>query len=71
MHFIFANIDLTLKQIFAGAFPKNYEPPPGGFYYEITDDSPVVQVFSLAVDYYFLLYLLCSYDKVGSLIREG
>ncbi|CAN8256400.1 unnamed protein product [Cochlearia groenlandica] len=31
------------SQIFAGAFPKNYEPPPGGFYYEITDDSPVVQ----------------------------
>uniref|UniRef100_A0A1J3IV57 Alpha-mannosidase n=1 Tax=Noccaea caerulescens TaxID=107243 RepID=A0A1J3IV57_NOCCA len=31
------------SQIFAGAFPKNYEPPPGGFYYEIIDDSPVVQ----------------------------
>jgi alpha-mannosidase len=31
------------SQIFAGAFPTNYEPPPGGFYYEITDDSPVVQ----------------------------
>lgn len=30
-------------QIFAGAFPKNYEPPPGGFYYEVNDDSPIVQ----------------------------
>ncbi|KAL8544288.1 hypothetical protein ACS0TY_004722 [Phlomoides rotata] len=34
------------SQIFAGAFPKNYEPPPGGFYYEVNevnDDSPIVQ----------------------------
>lgn len=57
------------SQIFAGAFPKNYEPPPGGFYYEITDDSPVVQVFSLslAADYYFssCIYSV-SYDKIGS-----
>ncbi|KAI4387891.1 hypothetical protein MLD38_000281 [Melastoma candidum] len=30
-------------QIFAGAFPENYEPPPGGFYYEVDSDSPVVQ----------------------------
>ncbi|KAJ0110577.1 hypothetical protein Patl1_02544 [Pistacia atlantica] len=30
-------------QIFAGAFPKNYEPPPGGFYFEVNDDSPIVQ----------------------------
>ncbi|KAL7161944.1 hypothetical protein ACSBR2_042425 [Camellia fascicularis] len=29
-------------QIFAGAFPKNYEPPEG-FYFEIDDDSPIVQ----------------------------
>ncbi|GMP34286.1 hypothetical protein CsSME_00007218 [Camellia sinensis var. sinensis] len=32
-------------QIFAGAFPENYEPPKG-FYFEVndvTDDSPVVQ----------------------------
>ncbi|KAI7986126.1 putative alpha-mannosidase [Camellia lanceoleosa] len=29
-------------QIFAGAFPKNYE-PPDGFYFEIDDDSPIVQ----------------------------
>ncbi|KAJ4729552.1 Alpha-mannosidase [Melia azedarach] len=29
--------------IFAGAFPKNYEPPPGGFYFEVNDDSPVIQ----------------------------
>lgn len=29
-------------QIFAGAFPENYEPPPG-FYFEVNADSPVVQ----------------------------
>ncbi|KAA8542054.1 hypothetical protein F0562_023206 [Nyssa sinensis] len=29
-------------QIFAGAFPENYE-PPSGFYFEVNDDSPVVQ----------------------------
>lgn len=31
-------------QIFTGIFPQNYEPPPGGFYFEINDDSPVIQV---------------------------
>lgn len=31
------------SQIFAGAFPKNYEPPSGGFYYEVGDTSPIVQ----------------------------
>ncbi|GLT27152.1 hypothetical protein SLA2020_021760 [Shorea laevis] len=30
------------SQIFAGAFPKNYE-PPSGFYFEVNDDSPIVQ----------------------------
>ncbi|CAH9082893.1 unnamed protein product [Cuscuta europaea] len=30
------------SQIFAGAFPENYE-PPSGFYFEVNDDSPVVQ----------------------------
>ncbi|KAH7577124.1 hypothetical protein JRO89_XS01G0209000 [Xanthoceras sorbifolium] len=30
-------------QIFAGAFPENYEPPPGGFYFEVNDVSPIVQ----------------------------
>ncbi|KAI3727103.1 hypothetical protein L1987_66912 [Smallanthus sonchifolius] len=30
-------------QIFAGAFPENYEPPPGNFYFEVNDDSPIVQ----------------------------
>uniref|UniRef100_A0A2N9ECH2 alpha-mannosidase n=1 Tax=Fagus sylvatica TaxID=28930 RepID=A0A2N9ECH2_FAGSY len=30
-------------QIFTGVFPQNYEPPPGGFYYEVNDDSPIVQ----------------------------
>lgn len=29
-------------QIFAGAFPENYEPPPG-FYFEVNDYSPLVQ----------------------------
>ncbi|XP_065865581.1 probable alpha-mannosidase At5g13980 [Euphorbia lathyris] len=30
-------------QIFAGAFPENYEPPPGGFYFEVNDPGPPVQ----------------------------
>ncbi|BFG32218.1 hypothetical protein CerSpe_184920 [Prunus speciosa] len=31
-------------QIFAGAFPKNYEPPTDNFYFEVIDsDSPIVQ----------------------------
>ncbi|KAI4336391.1 hypothetical protein L6164_014924 [Bauhinia variegata] len=29
-------------QIFSGAFPENYE-PPSNFYYEVNDDSPIVQ----------------------------
>ncbi|OMO99296.1 hypothetical protein COLO4_13372 [Corchorus olitorius] len=29
-------------QIFAGAFPENYE-PPSGFYFEVNADSPIVQ----------------------------
>ncbi|GAV59511.1 Glyco_hydro_38 domain-containing protein/Glyco_hydro_38C domain-containing protein/Alpha-mann_mid domain-containing protein [Cephalotus follicularis] len=29
-------------QIFAGAFPEHYE-PPSGFYFEVNDDSPIVQ----------------------------
>ncbi|TVU24578.1 hypothetical protein EJB05_27023 [Eragrostis curvula] len=37
--------------IFAGIFPKNYEPPPGGFYFEVDDDSPVVQDDPLLFDY--------------------
>ncbi|RVX06841.1 putative alpha-mannosidase [Vitis vinifera] len=36
------NFDAS-AQIFAGAFPENYEPPPGGFYFEVNDDSPIVQ----------------------------
>jgi len=32
-------------QIFSGAFPENYE-PPSNFYYEVNDDSPIVQVKS-------------------------
>ncbi|KAJ0457115.1 hypothetical protein HanIR_Chr15g0770151 [Helianthus annuus] len=31
------------SQIFAGAFSENYEPPPGGFNFEVNDDSPIVQ----------------------------
>ncbi|KAI3671466.1 hypothetical protein L1987_87204 [Smallanthus sonchifolius] len=31
------------SQIFAGAFPENYEPPPGGFYFEVNDASAIVQ----------------------------
>ncbi|KAB1213188.1 Lysosomal alpha-mannosidase [Morella rubra] len=30
-------------QIFTGLFPENYEPPPGGFYFEVNDASPIVQ----------------------------
>lgn len=30
-------------QIFSGAFPENYEPPTSNFYYEVNDDSAVVQ----------------------------
>ncbi|XP_042519193.1 alpha-mannosidase At3g26720-like [Macadamia integrifolia] len=29
-------------QIFSGAFPEHYE-PPRGFYFEVNDDSPIVQ----------------------------
>ncbi|KAF3623492.1 Alpha-mannosidase [Capsicum annuum] len=37
-------------QIFAGAFPQNYE-PPSGFYFEVNDDSPPVQDDVLLFDY--------------------
>ncbi|KAJ6837233.1 putative alpha-mannosidase isoform X1 [Iris pallida] len=37
--------------IFTGIFPKNYEPPPGNFYFEINDDSPVIQDDPLLFDY--------------------
>lgn len=36
-------LSLMLK-IFAGAFPENYEPPPGGFYFEVNDKYPIIQV---------------------------
>ncbi|KAI4350436.1 hypothetical protein L6164_004892 [Bauhinia variegata] len=29
-------------QIFTGAFPENYE-PPSGFYFEVNDNSPIIQ----------------------------
>ncbi|KAF3786699.1 Alpha-mannosidase [Nymphaea thermarum] len=39
------------SQIFAGAFPNgNYE-PPRGFYFEVNDDSPLVQDDVLLYDY--------------------
>ncbi|KAL3722920.1 hypothetical protein ACJRO7_035159 [Eucalyptus globulus] len=38
------------SQIFAGAFPQNYE-PPSGFYYEVNDDSPIVQDDITLFDY--------------------
>nr|GLL37284.1 probable phospholipid-transporting ATPase 4 isoform X4 [Ipomoea trifida] len=37
----------TSSQIFAGAFPENYE-PPSGFYFEVNDDSPVVQIMMVS-----------------------
>lgn len=37
--------------IFAGIFPKNYEPPPGDFYFEVDATSPVVQDDPLLFDY--------------------
>ncbi|KAH0969602.1 hypothetical protein GBA52_028528 [Prunus armeniaca] len=36
--------------IFSGAFPKNYE-PPSGFYFEVNDDSPIVQDDITLFDY--------------------
>lgn len=40
----FLLVSFLIVQIFTGVFPQNYEPPPGGFYYEVNDDSPIVQV---------------------------
>ncbi|KAI0513516.1 hypothetical protein KFK09_009540 [Dendrobium nobile] len=37
--------------VFTGIFPVNYEPPPGGFYFEVNDDSPVIQDDLLLFDY--------------------
>ncbi|CAI9763102.1 unnamed protein product [Fraxinus pennsylvanica] len=37
-------------QIFAGAFPKDYE-PPSGFYFEVNDASPIVQDDPTLFDY--------------------
>lgn len=36
--------------VFTGIFPKNYE-PPGGFYYEVNDDSPIIQDDITLFDY--------------------
>ncbi|KQJ88370.1 hypothetical protein BRADI_4g17308v3 [Brachypodium distachyon] len=37
--------------IFSGIFPKDYEPPPGEFYFEVDDHSPVIQDDPLVSDY--------------------
>ncbi|KAM1014842.1 hypothetical protein ACFX14_044776 [Malus domestica] len=37
-------------QIFSGAFPENYE-PPSGFYFEVNDNSPIVQDDITLFDY--------------------
>ncbi|XP_020106647.1 probable alpha-mannosidase At5g13980 isoform X2 [Ananas comosus] len=37
--------------IFTGIFPQNYEPPPGDFYFEVNDVSPVIQDDVLLFDY--------------------
>ncbi|KAM2537194.1 hypothetical protein TB2_022791 [Malus domestica] len=37
-------------QIFSGAFPEAYE-PPSGFYFEVNDDSPIVQDDVTLFDY--------------------
>lgn len=36
--------NIVCFQIFTGIFPINYEPPPGDFYFEVNDQSPVIQV---------------------------
>lgn len=38
-------------QIFAGAFPANYEPPTG-FYFEVNADSDIVQVNYYGIEQY-------------------
>ncbi|XP_068305343.1 probable alpha-mannosidase At5g13980 [Pyrus communis] len=38
-------------QIFADAFPKNYEPPSDNFYFEVDDPSPIVQDDTFLFDY--------------------
>ncbi|KAJ4838393.1 hypothetical protein Tsubulata_017421, partial [Turnera subulata] len=35
--------DEKTLEIFAGAFPKNYEPPSDNFYFEVDSQSPLVQ----------------------------
>jgi alpha-mannosidase len=37
--------------IFSGIFPINYEPPPGEFYFEVDDESPLVQDDPQLFDY--------------------
>ncbi|KAI0491394.1 hypothetical protein KFK09_025654 [Dendrobium nobile] len=39
------------SDVFTGIFPKNYEPPPGGFYFEVNDKYPVIQDDPLLFDY--------------------
>ncbi|KAM0866244.1 hypothetical protein ACQ4PT_042745 [Festuca glaucescens] len=47
----FSRIDYQDREIFSGIFPINYEPPPGEFYFEVDDKSPVVQDDPLLFDY--------------------
>jgi alpha-mannosidase len=53
-------------QIFAGAFPENYE-PPSGFYFEVNDDSQIVQVsyinlLILPSHNYFFCFVVLNFD---------
>lgn len=47
-------------QIFAGAFPENYE-PPSGFYFEVNDASPIVQVIFYFYSPYFPYLVNCIF----------
>ncbi|XP_078433957.1 alpha-mannosidase At3g26720-like isoform X2 [Wolffia australiana] len=40
----------STSDVFTGIFPENYE-PPSGFYYEVNDDSPIIQDDSNLFDY--------------------
>lgn len=44
LFFLCVLVAFVYFQIFAGVFPENYEPPPGGFYFEVNAESPIVQV---------------------------
>jgi hypothetical protein len=54
-------------QIFAGIFPKNYEPPPGDFYFEVDAESPVVQVnwYNFSYPTPGMKQILITFDYAG------